>query len=109
ASPAALTPREAGGRDPPQRRVLAAAWEACAPAGVAPASLRGSRTGVFVGVSAPEYAAFTASDLASLEPFTATGAALSIIANRLSYLLDLRGPSMIVDTACSSSLVSTHL
>ncbi|TDD73312.1 SDR family NAD(P)-dependent oxidoreductase [Actinomadura darangshiensis] len=104
-----ITPREAAVMDPQQRLVLEVAWEAFEHAGLGPASLRGSRTGVFVGVSAPEYAAFTASDLASLEPFTATGAALSIIANRLSYLLDLRGPSMIVDTACSSSLVSTHL
>ncbi|MFA1541516.1 SDR family NAD(P)-dependent oxidoreductase [Actinomadura monticuli] len=104
-----ITPREAAVMDPQQRLVLEVAWEAFEHAGIGPASLRGSRTGVFVGVSAPEYAAFTASDPASLEPFTATGAALSIIANRLSYLLDLRGPSMIVDTACSSSLVSTHL
>ncbi|MFB4305197.1 SDR family NAD(P)-dependent oxidoreductase [Actinomadura sp. GTD37] len=104
-----ITPREAAVMDPQQRLVLEVAWQAFEHAGIGPASLRGSRTGVFVGVSAPEYAAFTASDLASLEPFTATGAALSIIANRLSYLLDLRGPSMIVDTACSSSLVSTHL
>lgn len=104
-----ITPREAAVMDPQQRLVLEVAWEAFEHAGIGPASLRGSRTGVFVGVSAPEYAAFTASDLASLEPFTATGAALSIIAGRLSYLLDLRGPSMIVDTACSSSLVSAHL
>ncbi|WP_433465181.1 SDR family NAD(P)-dependent oxidoreductase [Spirillospora sp. CA-128828] len=104
-----ITPREAAVMDPQQRLVLEVAWEAFEHAGIGPASLRGSRTGVFVGVSAPEYAAFTAADLASLEPFTATGASLSIIANRLSYLLDLRGPSMIVDTACSSSLVSTHL
>ncbi|RSN45547.1 type I polyketide synthase [Actinomadura sp. WAC 06369] len=104
-----ITPREAAVMDPQQRLVLEVAWEAFEHAGIGPASLRGSRTGVFVGVSAPEYAAFTASDPAALEPFTATGAALSIIANRLSYLLDLRGPSMIVDTACSSSLVSTHL
>ncbi|MFI0357070.1 SDR family NAD(P)-dependent oxidoreductase [Actinomadura sp. 9N407] len=104
-----ITPREAAVMDPQQRLVLEVAWEAFEHAGLAPTSLRGSRTGVFVGVSAPEYAAFTAADLASLEAFTATGAALSIIANRLSYLLDLRGPSMIVDTACSSSLVSTHL
>ncbi|MFC0038516.1 type I polyketide synthase [Actinomadura rayongensis] len=104
-----ITPREAAAMDPQQRLILEVAWQAFEHAGIGPASLRGSRTGVFVGVSAPEYAAFTASDLASLEAFTATGAALSIIANRLSYLLDLRGPSMIVDTACSSSLVSTHL
>jgi len=104
-----ITPREAQLMDPQQRILLETAWEALEHAGIAPASLRGSRTGVFVGVSAPEYAAFTASDLTRLDVFTATGAALSIIAGRLSYLLDLRGPSMIVDTACSSSLVSTHL
>ncbi|GAA4136519.1 SDR family NAD(P)-dependent oxidoreductase [Actinomadura keratinilytica] len=104
-----ITPREAAVMDPQQRLVLEVAWEAFEHAGLGPAALRGSRTGVFVGVSAPEYAAFTASDLAALEAFTATGAALSIVANRLSYLLDLRGPSMIVDTACSSSLVAAHL
>ncbi|WP_344840173.1 type I polyketide synthase, partial [Actinocorallia longicatena] len=104
-----ITPREAAVMDPQQRLVLEVAWEALEHAGVAPARLRGSRTGVFMGVSAPEYAGLTASDLTRLEAFTATGAALSIVANRLSYLLDLRGPSMIVDTACSSSLVSTHL
>ncbi|MFC5749222.1 SDR family NAD(P)-dependent oxidoreductase [Actinomadura rugatobispora] len=105
----AITPREAAVMDPQQRLVLEVAWEAFEHAGLAPAALRGTRTGVFVGVSAPEYAAYTASDPVALEAFTATGAALSIIANRLSYLLDLRGPSMIVDTACSSSLVSAHL
>ncbi|MDX6742516.1 SDR family NAD(P)-dependent oxidoreductase [Actinocorallia sp. A-T 12471] len=104
-----ITPREAAVMDPQQRLVLEVAWEAFEHAGLAPARLRGSRTGVFIGVSAPEYAGLTASDLTRLEAFTATGAALSIVANRLSYLLDLRGPSMIVDTACSSSLVSTHL
>ncbi|WP_344236694.1 type I polyketide synthase [Actinocorallia libanotica] len=104
-----ITPREAAVMDPQQRLLLEVAWESLEHAGIAPAGLRGSRTGVFVGVSAPEYAGLTASDLTRLEAFTATGAALSIVANRLSYLLDLRGPSMIVDTACSSSLVSTHL
>ncbi|WP_106396971.1 type I polyketide synthase [Actinocorallia populi] len=104
-----ITPREAAVMDPQQRLLLEVAWESLEHAGIAPAGLRGTRTGVFVGVSAPEYAGLTASDLTRLEAFTATGAALSIVANRLSYLLDLRGPSMIVDTACSSSLVSTHL
>ncbi|MEO5876994.1 MAG: type I polyketide synthase, partial [Streptosporangiaceae bacterium] len=104
-----ITPREAAVMDPQQRLVLEVAWEALENAGLAPIGLRGSRTGVFMGVSAPEYAGLTASDLTRLEAWTATGAALSIVANRLSYLLDLRGPSMIVDTACSSSLVSTHL
>ncbi|WP_242883346.1 type I polyketide synthase [Actinomadura litoris] len=104
-----IAPREAAAMDPQQRLVLEVAWEAFEHAGIAPASLRGSRAGVFVGVSAPEYAALTASDPGSLEPFTATGAATSVVANRLSYLLDLRGPSLVVDTACSSSLVAVHL
>ncbi|MEV0401892.1 SDR family NAD(P)-dependent oxidoreductase [Actinoallomurus sp. NPDC050550] len=102
-----ITPDEADVMDPQQRLLLEVAWEAFQHAGVAPPSLRGSRTGVFVGVSAPEYGYVTGT--APLRPWTATGAALSIVANRLSYLLDLRGPSMIVDTACSSSLVATHL
>ncbi|MCO5994844.1 type I polyketide synthase [Actinoallomurus rhizosphaericola] len=102
-----ITPDEADVMDPQQRLLLEVAWEAFQHAGVAPPSLRGSRTGVFVGVSAPEYGYVTGT--APLRPYTATGAALSIVANRLSYLLDLRGPSMIVDTACSSSLVATHL
>ncbi|MCO6009310.1 SDR family NAD(P)-dependent oxidoreductase [Actinoallomurus purpureus] len=102
-----ITPDEAEVMDPQQRLMLEVAWEAFQHAGVAPPSLRGSRTGVFVGVSAPEYGYVTGT--APLRPWTATGAALSIVANRLSYLLDLRGPSMIVDTACSSSLVATHL
>ncbi|GAA0345886.1 SDR family NAD(P)-dependent oxidoreductase [Actinoallomurus spadix] len=102
-----ITPDEADVMDPQQRLMLEVAWEAFQHAGVAPPSLRGSRTGVFVGVSAPEYGYLTGT--APLRPYTATGAALSIVANRLSYLLDLRGPSLIVDTACSSSLVATHL
>ncbi|GAB3958497.1 hypothetical protein GCM10029978_003550 [Actinoallomurus acanthiterrae] len=102
-----ITPDEADVMDPQQRLLLEVACEAFLHAGLAPPSLRGSRTGVFVGVSAPEYGYLTGT--APLRPWTATGAALSIIANRLSYLLDLRGPSMIVDTACSSSLVATHL
>ncbi|GAA4617540.1 hypothetical protein GCM10023195_78350 [Actinoallomurus liliacearum] len=102
-----ITPDEADVMDPQQRLMLEVAWEAFQHAGIAPPSLRGSRTGVFVGVSAPEYGYITGT--APLRPHTATGAALSIVANRLSYLFDLRGPSMIVDTACSSSLVATHL
>jgi phthiocerol/phenolphthiocerol synthesis type-I polyketide synthase D len=102
-----ITSDEADVMDPQQRIMLEVACEAFQYAGVAPPSLRGSRTGVFVGVSAPEYGYLTGT--APLRPYTATGAALSIVANRVSYLLDLRGPSMIVDTACSSSLVATHL
>lgn len=105
----AITPGEADAMDPQQRLLVEVAWEAFEHAGIAPAALRGTRTGVFVGVCAPEYASLTATDSSDLSVWTATGAALSIVANRVSYLLDLRGPSLSVDTACSSSLVATHL
>ncbi|WP_240777674.1 type I polyketide synthase, partial [Nonomuraea basaltis] len=104
-----IAPGEAAAMDPQQRLLLETAWEALEHAGIAPRSLAGTRTGVFAGLSATEYAYLTGADLAAVDAWTATGAAPSIAANRLSYLLDLRGPSMAVDTACSSSLVATHL
>ncbi|MEV4747524.1 SDR family NAD(P)-dependent oxidoreductase [Streptosporangium sp. NPDC049248] len=104
-----IVPGEAETMDPQQRLLLETAWEALEHAGVAPRSLRGSRTGAFVGISGNEYAHLTTADTARVDAWTATGAAFSIAANRLSYLLDLRGPSLAVDTACSSSLVATHL
>ncbi|MGP3959246.1 beta-ketoacyl synthase N-terminal-like domain-containing protein [Nonomuraea sp. 3N208] len=104
-----IAPGEAAAMDPQQRLLLETAWEALEHAGVAPRSLAGTRTGVYAGLSATEYAYLTGADLAAVDAWTATGAALSIAANRLSYLLDLRGPSMAVDTACSSSLVAVHL
>lgn len=104
-----IVPGEAETMDPQQRLLLETAWEALEHSGVAPRSLRGSRTGVFVGISGNEYAYLTTADPAKVDAWTATGAAFSIAANRLSYLLDLRGPSLSVDTACSSSLVATDL
>ncbi|MEV4890365.1 SDR family NAD(P)-dependent oxidoreductase [Nonomuraea sp. NPDC055795] len=104
-----IAPGEAAVMDPQHRLLLETAWEALEHAGIAPRGLRGSRTGTFVGISGNEYAYLTTADPAKVDAWTATGAALSIAANRLSYLLDLRGPSMAVDTACSSSLVATHL
>ncbi|MBT2235001.1 type I polyketide synthase [Nonomuraea sp. NEAU-A123] len=104
-----IAPGEAALMDPQQRLLLETAWEALEHGGIAPRSLGGSRTGAFVGISSTEYAYLTSTDLAGVGAWTATGAALSIAANRLSYLLDLRGPSMAVDTACSSSLVAAHL
>ncbi|MCG8918745.1 SDR family NAD(P)-dependent oxidoreductase [Actinokineospora sp. PR83] len=103
-----ITPREAEAMDPQQRLLLEVSWAALEDAGIAPASLRGSRTGVFVGLSATEYGHLTMVDLPSIDAWSGTGAAASIAANRLSYQLDLRGPSMTVDTACSSSLVAVH-
>ncbi|PRW62317.1 type I polyketide synthase [Actinopolyspora mortivallis] len=103
-----VSPREAEVTDPQQRLLLEVAWEALEHAGSAPERLRGSATGVFVGAAATEYAQLTAGNVDAVDAWTGTGAAMSVIANRLSYLLDLRGPSMTVDTACSSSLVALH-
>ncbi|GGY18167.1 type I polyketide synthase [Streptomyces djakartensis] len=104
-----ITPREAEVMDPQQRLVLEVSCEALDHAGVPAHALRSSRTGVFVGLSALEYGQLTTSDPARLTPWTSTGAAGSIVANRVSYLLDLRGPSITTDSACSSSLVAVHL
>ncbi len=103
-----ITPREAELMDPQQRMLLEVAHEALLHAGIAPSSLRGTATGVYVGMCANEYSHLTTADLARIDAWTSTGSALSIAANRLSYLLDLRGPSMTTDTACSSSLVAVH-
>ncbi|WP_410573717.1 beta-ketoacyl synthase N-terminal-like domain-containing protein [Amycolatopsis sp. cmx-4-61] len=103
-----ITPREAAAMDPQQRILLEVAWAALEHAGIPPSSLRGSRTGVFVGLSATEYGSLTMTDVAGVDVWAGTGAAASIAANRLSYLLDLRGPSLTLDSACSSSLVAVH-
>ncbi|MBB4683865.1 type I polyketide synthase [Amycolatopsis jiangsuensis] len=103
-----ITPREAEAMDPQQRMLLEVTWAALEHAGIPPGSLRGSRTGVFVGLSASEYGYLTMTDVTGIDAWSGTGAAASIAANRLSYLLDLRGPSLTLDTACSSSLVAVH-
>jgi len=103
-----ITPREAEAMDPQQRILLEVVWAALEHAGIPPSTLRGSRTGVFVGLSATEYGSLTMTDVAGVDVWAGTGAAASIAANRLSYLLDLRGPSLTLDTACSSSLVAVH-
>ena len=104
-----ISPREATEMDPQQRLLLEVAWEALEAAGVNPEEVRGSRTGVFVGVSSNDYSVIQHGDLENVSAYTGTGNAFSIAANRLSYMLDLRGPSMAIDTACSSSLVTVHL
>ncbi|MDY7229485.1 non-ribosomal peptide synthetase/type I polyketide synthase [Hyalangium rubrum] len=104
-----ISPREATRMDPQQRLLLEVAWEALERGGQAPHALQGTRTGVFVGISSNDYSQRQFSDRSLLDAYAGTGNAHSIAANRLSYLLGLRGPSMAVDTACSSSLVSLHL
>jgi len=103
-----ISPREAELMDPQQRMLLEVTVEALEHAGIAPGSLRGTDTGVFVGMSGNEYGYLTMGDPARVDAWTATGAAFAIAANRISYLLDLRGPSLTTDTACSSSLVALH-
>jgi acyl transferase domain-containing protein/acyl-CoA synthetase (AMP-forming)/AMP-acid ligase II/acyl carrier protein len=103
-----VSPREAEMMDPQQRILLEVAWTALENAGIAPHGLAGTKTGVFVGISNPDYSKLMAGREEVADPYFGTGAALSIAANRLSYFLDLRGPSWAVDTACSSSLVAVH-
>jgi acyl transferase domain-containing protein len=100
-----IPPREAASMDPQQRILLEVVWESLENAGLDPHQLAGTQTGVFVGVSTWDYSRL----LADAPTRGGTGIALSVIANRLSYALDLRGPSFVVDTACSSSLLSAHL
>ncbi|WP_329215873.1 acyltransferase domain-containing protein [Streptomyces sp. NBC_01485] len=103
-----ITPREAAVMDPQQRILLEVVHETLDHAAVPAASLAGTATGVFVGVSAPEYGALTGADPDAVDPWAPAGGALSVTAGRLAYVLDTRGPSMAVDTACSSSLVAVH-
>ena len=104
-----ISPSEAAKIDPQQRLLLEVAYEALEHAGIPADSLRRTQTGVFAGACVSEYGYLASSDLSQVDAWTGTGGALSIIANRLSYFLDLRGPSVAVDTACSSSLVAVHL
>ncbi|MEW6405184.1 MAG: beta-ketoacyl synthase N-terminal-like domain-containing protein, partial [Chloroflexota bacterium] len=104
-----ISPREAARMDPQQRLLLEVAWEALENAFIPPTSLAGTRTGVFVGISSYDYSRLQFDDPERIDAYAGTGNAHSIAANRLSYVFDLRGPSMAVDTACSSSLVATHL
>jgi phthiocerol/phenolphthiocerol synthesis type-I polyketide synthase C len=103
-----VSPREAEQMDPQQRVLLEMTLEAFEQAGIPPSSMRGSRCGVYVGLSSVDYAYRRADDLGAIDATTMTGNASSIAANRLSYVFDLRGPSMTIDTACSSSLVAFH-
>ncbi|MFJ2743705.1 SDR family NAD(P)-dependent oxidoreductase [Streptomyces sp. NPDC087440] len=101
-----ISQQEAARMDPQQRLLAEVSFEALEHAGVPTGSLSGSQTGVFVGISSFDYGTAQLSDLDAIDAYTGSGSALSIAANRLSYLLDLHGPSMAVDSACSSSLVA---
>jgi acyl transferase domain-containing protein/acyl carrier protein len=104
-----ISPREATRMDPQQRLLLEVAWEALEDAGQVPETLAGTLTGVFVGISSSDYGQLQFSDPRLSDAYAGTGNALSISANRISYVFGFRGPSMAVDTACSSSLVAIHL
>ena len=99
---------EADRMDPQQRLLLTETWRALEAAGIPPGRLAGSATGVFVGISTSDYHGLQVRDAAPPGPHAGTGMAFSVAANRISYLLDLHGPSVAIDTACSSSLVALH-
>ena len=104
-----ISPSEADKMDPQQRLLLEVTQEALDDAGIQAHTLRHSQTGVFAGACLGEYGYLSTVDLGDVDSWSGTGGALSIIANRVSYYFDLRGPSVTIDTACSSSLVAVHL
>ncbi len=103
-----ISPHEAANIDPQQRLLLEVVWEAIQDSGRAPESLAGCRAGVFVGASLSDYERMALEDAPSINGNTCSGVYRSVASGRISYLLDLRGPSISIDTACSSSLVAIH-
>ncbi|WP_151549409.1 MULTISPECIES: polyketide synthase Pks13 [Corynebacterium] len=103
-----LSPVEAANMDPQQRLTLELTWEALEHAGIPANTLRGTRTGVYMGSSNNDYGMLVSADPNEMHPYALTGTASSIVPNRVSYAFDFHGPSVSVDTACSSSLVAVH-
>lgn len=104
-----IAPREAALMDPQQRLLLEVTWESLWDAGIAPHTLAGSTTGVFMANYIIDYSRLLMADVDQIGPHSLSGGSPSIASGRLSYLLDLRGPSLTIDTACSSSLSIIHL
>ncbi|KAJ5533539.1 Acyl transferase/acyl hydrolase/lysophospholipase [Penicillium frequentans] len=104
-----ITAKEAAGMDPVQRLLLEVAYEAFEDGGVPMESLPGSRTAVFSGCMTNDYELLSTSDIHDMPHNSATGNGRTMLANRLSWFFDLRGPSVMLDTACSSSLTALHL